>query len=62
MVFIDEWSMIIIMMGCGRGIAESRDRKNAQGSRPLQVASSSPLCVHFRKDFALKWRVSFDLL
>ena len=30
----------IIMMGCGRGIPEGRDWKNAQGSRPLQVASS----------------------
>ena len=53
----------IIMMGCGRGIPEGRDWKNAQGSRPLQVASSSLTVCTFSRRFCIKkWPISFDLL
>ena len=44
----------IIMMGCRRGIPEGRDWKNAQGSRPLQVASSSLTVCTFSKRFYIK--------
>ena len=44
----------IIMMGCGRGISEGRDWKNAQGSRPLQVASSSLTVCTFSKTFCIR--------
>ena len=44
----------IIMMGCRRGIPEGRDWKNAQGSRPLQVASSSLTVCTFSKRFCSK--------
>ena len=44
----------IIMMGCRRGIPEGRDWKDAQGSRPLQVASSSLTVCTFSKRFCIK--------
>ena len=41
----------IIMMGCGKGIPEGRDWKSAQGSHPLQMASSFLTLYTFTKRF-----------
>ena len=53
MVFIGEWSMAFQRAGTEK---MHREAVHSKWLPPLS------LCVHFRKDFALKWPESFDLL
>ena len=63
MVFIGEWSMASLGWAVGgefqRAGTEKKMHREAVHSKWLPPLSQ---CVHFRKDFALKWPVSFDLL
>ena len=58
-----KWSMASLLWAVGGEFQRARTEKNAQGSRLVQVASSSLTVCTFSKRFCIKkWPISFDLL
>ena len=57
-----EWSMASLWWAVGEEFQRAGTEKMHRGAVHSKWLPPLLLCVHFRKDFALKWPVSFDLL
>ena len=59
---LGEWSMASLWWAVGEEFQRAGTEKMHREAVHSKWLPPLSLCVHFRKDFALKWPVSFDLL